>query len=123
VLVDEVLLSQVLSNVLDNAVKYAGADAAIRVSAEREGEVVRMTVEDSGAGVPEEALGRLFEKFYRVPRPGQVSRRGTGIGLAVVRGLIEAMGGTVTASRSSMGGLAITMTLPAAPPLSDEPAT
>jgi two-component system sensor histidine kinase KdpD len=124
VLVDEVLLSQVLINVLDNAVKYAGADPSIRVAAGRDEDGnVRMTVEDSGGGVPDEALGRLFEKFYRVPRSGQVSRRGTGIGLAVVRGLIDAMGGSVTASRSSMGGLAITMTLPAAPPLGDEPAT
>jgi two-component system sensor histidine kinase KdpD len=124
VLVDEVLLSQVLINVLDNAVKYAGPDPSIRVAAGRDEDGnVRMTVEDSGGGVPDEALGRLFEKFYRVPRSGQVSRRGTGIGLAVVRGLIDAMGGSVTASRSSMGGLAITMTLPAAPPLGDEPAT
>jgi two-component system sensor histidine kinase KdpD len=124
VLVDEVLLSQVLVNVLDNAVKYAGPDTSIRVTAGRdEAGNVRVTVEDSGRGVPDEALGRLFEKFYRVPKSSQSSRRGTGIGLAVVRGLIEAMGGTVTASRSTMGGLAITMTLPAAPPLGDEGAS
>jgi two-component system sensor histidine kinase KdpD len=124
VLVDEVLLSQVLVNVLDNAVKYAGADPSIRVTAERDEDGdVRMTVEDSGRGVPDEALGRLFEKFYRVPKSGQSSRRGTGIGLAVVRGLIEAMGGTVRAARSPMGGLAITMTLRATAPLQEEAAT
>ena len=48
--------------------------------------MVRLTVEDGGPGVPAEALPRLFEKFYRVPRKGEGSRRGTGIGLAVVRG-------------------------------------
>jgi two-component system sensor histidine kinase KdpD len=121
--VDEVLLSQVLANILDNAVKYAGPDAAIRVSARTDDAVVRLTIEDSGAGVPDEALPRLFEKFYRVPKTGGGSRRGTGIGLAVVRGLVEAMGGVVEASRSESGGLAVTMTLQAAQPLDDAETT
>jgi two-component system sensor histidine kinase KdpD len=119
--VDEVLLSQVLANVLDNAVKYAGTDATIRVSAYPTDDGVRLTIEDSGAGVPDDALPRLFEKFFRVPRSGGASRRGTGIGLAVVRGLVEAMGGSVEASRSEIGGLAISMTLQAAVPLTEEP--
>ena len=90
--------------------------------------MVRLTVEDSGPGVPEEALPRLFEKFYRPPRPPAAAgraaaaagaRSGTGIGLAVVRGLVEAQGGTVRARRSRLGGLAIDLDLPAA---STEPA-
>jgi signal transduction histidine kinase len=74
---------------------------------------VRLTVEDDGPGVPDDALQRLFDKFYRVP--GQrASRHGTGIGLAVVHGLVEAMGGTVAARRSELGGLAIDVDLPRA---------
>ena len=97
VLVDEVFIGQVLANTLDNAAKYAGPDAPIRISAREHGRRrVRVTIEDGGPGVPPEALPRLFEKFYRVPRKGEGSRRGTGIGLAVVRGLVEAMGGRVT---------------------------
>ena len=75
-----------------------------------------VTVEDGGPGVPPETLPRLFEKFYRVPRKGEGSRRGTGIGLAVVRGLVEAMGGRVEARASELGGLAIELDLPIAAP-------
>ena len=72
-------------------------------------------IEDDGAGVPDEALPRLFDKFYRVPRLAEGSRRGTGTGLSVVRGLAEAMGGHVTARKADAGGLAIVLDLPTAP--------
>jgi two-component system sensor histidine kinase KdpD len=112
VLVDEVYLGQVLANLLDNAAKYAGPDDPIAISTAVRGDgTIRVTVEDGGPGVPPEALPRLFEKFYRVPRPGEGSRRGTGIGLSVVRGLVEAMGGTVTARASDRGGLAVDLDL------------
>ena len=116
VLVDEVFMGQILSNTLDNAAKYSGPDAPIRISASvvPNGRV-KVTIEDGGPGVPDELLPRLFEKFYRVPRKGEGSRRGTGIGLAVVRGLIEAMGGQVVARRSSLGGLAVDFDVPIAP--------
>ena len=115
VLVDEVFIGQILANTIDNAAKYAGPDAPIRISASvvPNGRV-KVTIEDGGPGVPDELLPRLFEKFYRVPRKGEGSRRGTGIGLAVVRGLIEAMGGHVVARRSSLGGLAVDFDVPIA---------
>jgi two-component system sensor histidine kinase KdpD len=112
--VDDVLFDQVLANLLDNADRYAGPAATIRVSAWLVGDEVAMTVEDGGPGVPDEALGRLFDKFYRAPRSGEGARRGTGTGLAVVRGLLEAMGGTATARGSELGGLAIDLAIPAA---------
>ena len=65
----------------------------------------------------------MFDKFYRVRQSGDGSRPGTGIGLAVVRGLTEAMGGTVGARRSQLGGLAIDVDLPAAPHPEPEPST
>ena len=61
---------------------------------------IAITVEDGGAGVPPEAMPRLFEKFYRVRQKGGPSRRGLGIGLSVVKGMVEAMDGHVTAGRS-----------------------
>jgi K+-sensing histidine kinase KdpD len=116
VLVDEVFIGQILANTLDNAAKYGGPDAPIRVAASlAPNERVKVTIEDGGPGVPAEYLPRLFEKFYRVPRKGEGSRRGTGIGLAVVRGLIEAMGGQVVARPSSLGGLAVDFDIPIAP--------
>ena len=114
VLVDEVYVGQVLANALDNAAKYAGPAAPIAVSARSLGDAIRVTVEDGGPGVPADALPRLFDKFYRVPRPGEGSRRGTGIGLSVVQGLVDAMGGHVSARPSSLGGLAIDLDLPIA---------
>jgi two-component system, OmpR family, sensor histidine kinase KdpD len=115
--VDAVLFDQVLTNLLENAAKYAPAGTAIAVSATMAGQMVRVTVEDGGPGVPRSALPYLFDKFYRVQRRSDGSRPGTGIGLAVVRGLTEAMGGSVSARRSDLGGLAIDIDLPAAPPL------
>lgn len=111
VMVDEVFIEQVLANTLDNAAKYGGPGAPIRVSASSDEQRVRIVVEDGGSGVPPETLPRLFEKFYRVPRKGEGSRRGTGIGLSVVRGLVEAMGGRVEAHASELGGLAVELDL------------
>jgi two-component system sensor histidine kinase KdpD len=116
VLADEVFVGQVLANTVDNAVKYGGPDVPIRISARSLGDGhLRATIEDGGTGVPAETIPRLFEKFFRVPRKGEGSRRGTGIGLSVVRGLVEAMGGKVQARPSTLGGLAIDIDLPEAP--------
>jgi two-component system sensor histidine kinase KdpD len=114
--VDAIFVDEGVGNAIENAVKYTQPGTPIRVAAApmaTDG-FVRLTVEDGGTGVPEDALPRLFDKFYRVPGAGGGSRSGTGIGLAVVRGLIEATGGHVSARRSELGGLAIDMELPVA---------
>lgn len=114
VAVDPVLANQVLDNLLENASHHTPSDALLRISAERDGEAVRVRVEDAGPGVPPDAMAHLFEKFYRVPARRGPARRGTGLGLALVKGLAEAMGGSVRASRSALGGLAIDVWLPLA---------
>ena len=116
VLVDAVFFDEVLTNLLENAVRYAPPPAPIRI-ATREADPghVTLVVEDGGPGVPPEALSRVFDKFFRVDRPREGSRRGLGIGLSVVRGLVEAMGGRTEAARSELGGLAIRLTLRVAP--------
>lgn len=117
VMVDAVLLDQVVTNVLENSVRHAPA-AELRIAARAatagsgQPATVRLTIEDSGPGVPDEALPHLFDKFYRAP--SHSSRGGgTGMGLAVVRGLVEAMSGRVAARRGDLGGLAIDVELPA----------
>ena len=114
--VDPTFLDEAVTNIIENALKYTPAGTPLRITAtgsEVPGRI-RLTIEDGGPGVPDETLPRLFEKFYRVPGSGRGSRSGTGIGLAVVRGLVEAMGGEVRARRSQLGGLAVDIELVAA---------
>lgn len=114
---DPVLLDEAFTNLVDNAVKHTPSATLIRVSALPLGDgTIRLTVEDSGPGVPADALPLIFDKFYRVPGRDRGSRSGTGIGLAVVRGLVETMGGRAAARASELGGLAIDLDLPAAQP-------
>ncbi|HJP88263.1 MAG TPA: ATP-binding protein [Candidatus Limnocylindrales bacterium] len=125
VLVDPVFLDEALTNLLDNALKFTPPDSVIAVRADATTTTpARLVVEDSGAGVPRELLTRIFEKFFRAPSAGAAARGrpGTGIGLAVVRGLVEAMGGAVSARPSELGGLAVELELPLAQ-LPDELAT
>ena len=114
VVVDPVFLDEALTNLLENAVKFAGTGATIRVAAQPAGERVRLVIEDGGPGVPADALERIFDPFYRGMPSNRSDRAGTGIGLAVVRGLIGAMGGTTRAYRSPLGGLAVELDLPMA---------
>ena len=113
--VDPVFLDAAVANVLDNALKYTPPEARIRVATRNgvEGMLV-VSIEDDGPGVPRESIRNLFQRFYRVPGVRGDARGGLGIGLAVVRGLTEAMGGSAAARQSSLGGLAIDLTLPAA---------
>ena len=114
--VDPLFMDQILANILQNAARYTPTTARISIRGEAlsEERFVRLTVEDEGPGVPDDALPHLFDKFYRVPRPREGSRRGTGMGLAVVKGLAEAMGARVRARRREPGGLAIDLDLPVA---------
>jgi two-component system sensor histidine kinase KdpD len=113
---DAVFVDQVVTNLLENAISHArGARIRIRASADHESGSVVIRIEDAGPGVPGDELPRLFEKFHRVSRAEERSRRGLGIGLSVVKGLVEAMDGTVKAAQSELGGLAIDVSLRAGP--------
>jgi two-component system sensor histidine kinase KdpD len=116
ILADAVLFDAVVTNLLDNVVAHTPPDAPVAISAAHgEGESVRLVVEDGGPGVAPEILATLFERFRRVPPRVEGSRRGLGVGLSVVRGLVEAMAGQVSAAPSQVGGLAVTVTLRTAP--------
>jgi len=116
VAVDAIFIDQVLTNLLENAMRHAPPDVPIRVvGAVTSGRTVRLSVEDGGPGVPAAMLDRVFDKFYRLPEARERSRRGSGLGLAVVRGFVEAMGGRVTARASTLGGLAVDVELQVAP--------
>jgi two-component system sensor histidine kinase KdpD len=111
VLVDPLLLEQAIVNLLDNAAKYAPLHSCIRVSARATEEKILLTVEDEGPGIPSEALPHIFDKFYRAKA---ADRRvaGTGLGLAVARGFVEAFGGSLdAANRTDRSGAILTISL------------
>ena len=109
---DFVLMTQVLLNLVDNALKYSPAAASIEVSAKVKGEFLEIEVADHGPGLPEEDLQRVFDKFYRVHRPEGVS--GTGLGLSICKGIVEAHGGLIRAENREGGGAKFVVTLPLA---------
>ena len=110
--VDALFVDQILTNLLENAARYA-AGKEIHVSARTVGGQVWLMVDDAGPGVSGVAMPHLFERFYRGPRrQGSRIEGGSGIGLAVVRGLAEAMGGSATARPSTLGGLSVVVRLP-----------
>ena len=110
--VDFVLFIQVLVNLLDNAVKYSPVDQPIEITASCQRERLSMTVDDRGPGIPAEDRQRVFDKFYRVQRPGSAS--GTGLGLSICKGIVEAHGGDIRAEERPGGGARIRLTLPIA---------
>jgi two-component system phosphate regulon sensor histidine kinase PhoR len=105
------MLQVVVENLVLNAIRHAGPDTTCTISCtEADGER-RLAVSDSGVGVAEEDLPRLFERFYRTDRAR--STRGTGLGLAIVKHVVVAAAGTVEASTTAGGGLTVTCIFPA----------
>jgi two-component system sensor histidine kinase KdpD len=107
---DFVLFSRVLVNVIDNALKYSPADVPIEIRTQISDQCLEITVADRGEGIPPEDLERVFDKFYRVQRPDNVS--GTGLGLSISKGIVEAHGGSIQAENRRGGGTIITVRLP-----------
>ena len=112
---DAALLEQVLFNLLDNARKYGGADRPVAIFAREDDGMISLSVTDRGKGIPEADLERIFEKFYRRAK-GDGRPAGTGLGLSIARGLMTAMGGTITAASPAMRkrGTRFTLRLPLA---------
>lgn len=113
--VDPVLIEQVLVNILDNAVKFAGPAGEITISAEARGGVLCLAVEDDGPGLPPGTGDEVFDMFWRAAQ-GDGGKAGTGLGLAICKGLVEAHGGRVRAGprRDHGRGLRIEINLPLA---------
>ena len=109
---DKYRIDQVLMNLMSNAIKYTpeGGNIDIRIS-ETEDSVI-LEFEDNGIGIPEEELPLIFERFYRADKSRNRMTGGSGIGLAIVRSIIAAHGGTVEVRSSLNSGTCFTLTFP-----------
>ena len=110
---DRSLITQAVSNLVDNAVKYSPERTTVTLSTELEADAVRLTVEDRGYGIPPEDVERVWEKFYRVARDGRVKEEeSTGLGLSFVREVVEQHGGAVELETEVGRGSRFSFTLP-----------
>ncbi|MCR0985189.1 sensor histidine kinase [Roseomonas populi] len=107
---DPVLFDGILSNLLDNAMKFSGPHGHVVVTARREGANVLVQVEDDGPGIPRQDLVRIFDPFFRASRTDRIAA-GTGLGLAIARGLTRAMGGEIAAESPVHEGKGTRMSL------------
>jgi two-component system phosphate regulon sensor histidine kinase PhoR len=115
---DRRAVEQVLTNLLDNAAKYTDPGGSVRVEIARRSGGVRVSVGDTGIGIPGEHLGRIFERFYRVDKARSRALGGTGLGLAIVKHLVQAMGGEIFVESEPGRGTTFHFTLPGSDPRS-----
>jgi len=109
---DAQLLRQVVMNLLSNAIKYTPPNGRIDIGISQEGRNVRWSIHDSGIGIPRAAAARLFEKFFRADNVHTVDTEGTGLGLYLVRLIVERFGGTIVCESEEGRGTTFTFTLP-----------
>jgi two-component system sensor histidine kinase BaeS len=109
---DPTRLQQIVNNLIQNALQHTPQEGHIQVRLLRTETALELTVQDSGPGIPEEALAHVFERFYRADRARSRASGGTGLGLAIARKLAEAHGGTLTAGNQPEGGAVFQLILP-----------
>ena len=109
---DAKLIVQVISNIMDNAVKYTPPGTPVTVTAERAGNMAEIRIADTGSGIPEEDKEKIFEKFYSGGRTIADNRRSIGLGLYLCRAIIEAHGGEIHVEDNHPSGAVFVFTLP-----------
>lgn len=120
--VDRFRFEQVMHNLFDNAFKYTPLEGQIRVRTARLGEQIEITVEDNGAGIPQDDLPHVFDRFYRVDKARSRKYGGTGLGLSIVKHIVNLHGGTVRAESTLQMSTRIIISLPVAPVAAIAPA-
>lgn len=111
VLADRAHLTQVFTNILDNAIKYSPAGGIIRIEGETTDGPIRVRISDEGLGIAESQLPFIFDRFHRAPRPETETIRSTGLGLYLARGWLTQMGGVVAVESELNVGTTLTVTL------------
>ena len=113
---DPLQLHSAVENVVRNAVSYAGIDGEVEIELGREADRICLRVSDTGPGVEESELTKIFEPFYRTDPSRDHRRKGEGIGLAITASVIERHEGRCEARNRAAGGLEVPLSLPAAAP-------
>lgn len=108
-------LKQVFVNLIENAIKYTPESGTVHLRAQSSANAVTVTVEDNGVGIPEADLPRIFERFYRVDKARSRELGGSGLGLSIVKHIVEAHGGSVAAESRPGQGSRFSFTLPTVP--------
>jgi signal transduction histidine kinase len=111
---DPDMLMRVFSNLCDNALRHTPGGGTVDIEARQQGKMLEVAVTDSGKGIPPEALARVFDRFYRVDSSRQIRTGGSGLGLTIVRAIVEAHGGTIRAENAPQGGARIIFSIPIA---------
>ncbi|WP_369412285.1 sensor histidine kinase [Geotalea toluenoxydans] len=111
VLADKGKLDQVLVNLLDNAIKYTPDNGKVTVTAEDEAEMLKISVTDTGLGIPAKDLPRIFERFYRVDEARSRDKGGTGLGLSIVKHIVQSHGGMISVKSIPGEGSTFSFTL------------
>jgi two-component system OmpR family sensor kinase/two-component system sensor histidine kinase BaeS len=112
VVADPQRVGQVISNLIGNALRYVPANGRVEIAVRSSAQAVELAISDTGPGVPEADLPKLFDRFWRSEKSRSRAEGGAGLGLAIARQLIEAQGGTVSASNLHGGGLRVAFRLP-----------
>ncbi len=110
--IDEDKITQVLYNIISNAIKYSPEGGQITFSIKEEEEKVIVSVADQGMGIPKENIGKIFERFYRVDKARSRKLGGTGLGLAIAKEMVQAHGGSIWATSEEGKGTEIAFSLP-----------
>ena len=111
---DETQLTSMFTNLVDNAVKYTPSGGRVEVTGGTEGDEIIISIADTGIGIPEGKLSRIFERFYRVDKARSKATGGTGLGLSIVKHVAENHGGRVTVESIPGQGTTFTVRLPRA---------
>lgn len=103
------MLSEMIVNLIDNALRYTPVGGTVTVSVSKGDEWVQLRVEDNGPGIPDDERAKVFERFYRIM---DVQPEGSGLGLAIVKEVVDGADGTVSLGTSPSGGLTVDIKLP-----------